>query len=126
MTTAATTAAALIETRKKEMATAQAAMAKKVAELQTPAEANVAKMKTAVTAAATAHANVEKDHAARMQQLTTTITEQGKLAQAKTAEATKLATELTKEEARSNELKTIYEKLKTATKDSPAKTTAAK
>ena len=44
-----------------------------------------------VTTATTAHANVEKDHTARMEQLSATIAEQGKLATTKTAEATKLA-----------------------------------
>jgi len=108
------------------MATAQAAMAKKAVELQTPAEANVSTMKTAVTTATSAHANVEKDHTARMQQLTATIAEQGKLAETKTAEATKLANELAKEEARIDELKSTYEKLKTAANGEPTKTALAK
>ena len=41
-------------------------------------------------------------------------------------EATKLADELAKEEARINELKSTYEKLKTAAKGEPTKTASAK
>ena len=79
-----------------------------------------------MTTATTAHANAEKDHTARMEQLSATIAEQGKLATTKTAEATKLADELAKEEARIDELKSTYEKLKTAAKGEPTKTASTK
>ena len=61
-----------------------------------------------------------------VRRLEATIAEQRKLAATKTAEATKLADELAKEEARINELKSTYEKLKTAAKGEPTKTASAK
>ena len=122
MTAAANTAKALIDTRMKETETAKAAVAKMMTDKQKPVESKLAGMKGIVTEAQSSHANVEKDHVARMQQLTRTIEAQGKTAKTKTEEAKTLADELVKEEARLKELKATYEKLKAAT----ATKTAAK
>jgi chromosome segregation ATPase len=124
LTATVNTAKALIDTRRKETVTAQTVMAKMVTEKQKPMEANLAGMKKAVATAQTAYSNVEKNHTAQMQQLTQTIATQVKTAEVKTAEATKLAAELAKEEARLNELKSTYEKLKTAANGKPTKTAA--
>jgi len=114
MTAAANTAKALIDTRKKETETAKAAMAKMMTDKQKPVEAKLAGMKEAVTEAQSSHANVEKNHAARVQQLTRTIETQGNTAKTKTEEAKKLGDELVKEGSRLKELKGTYDKLKTA------------
>jgi hypothetical protein len=123
-TATATAAKALIDTRRKETVTAQAALAKMVAEKQKPMEAKLAGLKQAVATAQTAHANVEKDHAARMQQLTQIISTQGKTAEAKTAEATKLANALAAAQKQVDTLKATYEKLKTASNGKPTNTAA--
>jgi hypothetical protein len=59
-----------------------------------------------------------------MQQLTATIATQGKTAEAKTAEASKLAAELTASQNQVDTLKATYEKLKTASTPKPTKTAA--
>ena len=59
-----------------------------------------------------------------MQQLTQTIDTQGKTVKAKTEEANKLADELLREESQLKELKTTYEKLKTAAVTKDTKTAA--
>ena len=79
---------------------------------------------THLATAQAVHANVEKNHAAHMQQLTATIATQGKTAEAKTAEATKLANELAAAQKLVDTLKATYEKLKTASTGKPTNTAA--
>ncbi len=124
MTAAANTAKALIDTRKKETETAKAAMSKMMADKQKPVETKLAGMKEAVTEAQSSHANIEKNHAAQVQQLTKTIEAQGNTAKTKIEEAKKLADELVKEEGRLKELKSTYDKLKTAAAAKGTKTAA--
>ena len=89
-------------------------MAKMITDKQKPVETKLAGMKESVTEAQSSHANVEKNHAAQVQQLTKTIEAQGNTAKTKTEEAKKLGDELVKEESRLKELKATYDKLKTA------------
>ncbi len=124
MTALANVAKALIDTRKIGAESAKAALNKMMTDRQKPVEAKLAGMRKASSAAQAAHANVEKDHALRMQQLTQTIDTQGKTVKAKTEEANKLADELLREESQLKELKTTYEKLKTAAVTKDTKTAA--
>ena len=124
MTAALDVARKNVADRKQAVTSAEAAMAKMVAEKTKPMEAALTAATDAMTKAQTAHDNTEKDHQARLASLTQTVATQTADAKAKQTALDQFMPTVTEARKRLEQLETEYQKLKSAaaSKDAPTKT----
>ena len=126
MQAAVKTAQTAVNESRAAMAMAEKAVALMAKEKIEPMQAAVAAAAKAMSAAKTAHANVEKDHQTRVVALTKQVETQSTTAKAKQTAADKFAGAMTEARKKLETLEAEYQKLKSAAADTaePTKTAA--
>ena len=123
MTSAMTTAQQEVAKRKQEADVAKAAVVRIIAEKVKPMESRVTTAVAAMAQAQVAHQNAEQNHKAQVTLLSKTMEKQTADAKTKQTEAGQFAIIVAEARKRVEQLKTEYDKLKSASKPEKASTT---